>query len=288
MIKLYKYTSFNTAIKIIKNRKFRFSSPKSFNDPFDTNNLIIYGLPVEDFARKYIEEHPKIIEELKHSLSSIPSDVTEFNEHIIKISKLGGVEQLIHEIINYKTYGLKDAEKYFKNSMKPKCNKFGIFCASEVYNETLMWAHYADSHRGVVFEILPSNNSHFSKYKPVIYSDDRPAIFKTPEIMIKRTCQSKQKTISEVIFDVVYSKQKKWEYEKELRIALPNLTSEDNQHKNVKFHPNEISALYLGCNMGVDSRNTIIPLAKELNSNIHIFQSTLGESSYDLEFQQIL
>ena len=37
---LYKYTDIDIGLRIIKNRKIRFTQPVSFNDPFDSKPLV--------------------------------------------------------------------------------------------------------------------------------------------------------------------------------------------------------------------------------------------------------
>jgi hypothetical protein len=53
-------------------------------------------------------------------------------------------------------------------------HKYAYFCACGTWDETLMWSHYADSHKGIALGFSFSTDSPFNfrelNYKPVVYS----------------------------------------------------------------------------------------------------------------------
>lgn len=90
--------------------------------------------------------------------------------------------------------------------------KFGILSLSMTSDNLLLWAHYADEHRGLAVEIDPGNrefNSHtagdgsFQLAKRVRYSAIRPKIPETDEIL----------------FEHFFVKSREWSYEQEYRIV---------------------------------------------------------------------
>lgn len=128
-------------------------------------------------------------------------------------------------VINENEYMPRDSIKSALNSL---LNSNGIFSVSETPRNPLMWAHYADQHKGLcigfnddIFSEMkkPEDNSiGFLEFKPVKvnydnYRFDRQAIFDAETI----------------VFDAVkkhlLTKSDEWIYEKEHRCILPFMGS---------------------------------------------------------------
>jgi|GEM_PF-286363 Protein of unknown function (DUF2971). len=115
---LYQYTDVDSAIKIIKSGKLKFTSPAKFNDPYDCNT---------------------------------PIDITdpksaEFDEKVEKWSFSNGIPPIL--ISNFKERLKRDPE-FIQKAAKTIINNIGICCFSTLEDSILMWSHYADYHRGV-------------------------------------------------------------------------------------------------------------------------------------------
>ena len=115
---------------------------------------------------------------------------------------------------------MEEENKYHK-LIKPICNSFGVFCLSAIPDNLLMWSHYSNAHQGVAFEISPFKESTYFKGKMVIYSDERPTLFKTPSIMIEKQCMDIKESANKLMSDLPYSKSKQWEYEQEYTHLCP-------------------------------------------------------------------
>src|SRR5207244_3707608 len=115
---IYKYTSLETALKIIKGNSLMFSKPEEFNDPFDMVTSLIDKLCTEEELHMWIERmsksYPERREDLKKHLND-PSNLTTLFDQAL-------------------------------NKLK---NDTGVSCFSKSYLKTLMWSHYSDKHKGV-------------------------------------------------------------------------------------------------------------------------------------------
>ena len=89
--------------------------------------------------------------------------------------------------------------------------KMGIACLSEAYDSLLMWAHYANDHRGmcVEYELLEFNRQLGFSPVPVVYSDERVSI---------HTIETLERDIQGLFVESLTSKSPEWSYEKEWRI----------------------------------------------------------------------
>lgn len=116
---LYKYTSFDSALKIIENNSLKFSLPREFNDPFEMTNALI---------------------DISYTKSDLKKWIDTFADHSDTQKKL--------EFHKYtKTPALiKFTFNIIFNKFK---NKTGICCFSKSYKKTLMWSHYSDNHAGI-------------------------------------------------------------------------------------------------------------------------------------------
>ena len=118
-----------------------------------------------------------------------------------------------------------------------RCNNVGIYSLSKSYLDELLWAHYADSHKGFCIEYdldLLTNNYVLEKnYSfPVIYSSELPQInFNDLRLRSEELIQKK-----------LGCKSKRWEYEKEHRIITDNFGTHNYDYNAVK-------SIYFGLKM---------------------------------------
>ena len=89
----------------------------------------------------------------------------------------------------------------------------GVSCLSESKDSLLMWAHYANNHRGfcVEYDLLEINRSLRFTAVPVIYSEEKTCFdFFDPQSIGKDTWK--------LFIQSLTSKSPEWRYEKEWRI----------------------------------------------------------------------
>ncbi len=232
---LYKYTSVDILNKILQSGELFFSSVISFNDPFDINPNKQYGST--DEIIKWIScTHPLTIDKQKEMLK---------NREELKIL-------LEKEITN-------------------KLNTIGVCCFTEKNDDILMWAHYADSYKGVclkfnidklTFPLIDKSN--VMKPCRVSYKQNLP-IFKIPFYS------------NNEIHEILYVKYKEWEYEKEYRIINP-------YRKGLESFPKEaLTEIIFGCNCLPDDIKCVQNNALNYGfSHLKYKQITLSDKEYRL------
>jgi hypothetical protein len=94
----------------------------------------------------------------------------------------------------------------------------GVLCFSGKFSDPVMWAHYADNHRGMclVFDpsVIPGD-----VLKKVRYTNQRPTVaFK--EIHSAANREGESAAYQEAFFDALASKSASWAYEEEYRIIV--------------------------------------------------------------------
>lgn len=146
-------------------------------------------------------------------------------------------------------------------------NKMGIYSLSKTPLDELLWAHYANSHKGFCIEydtdILLKNDGgdHIHSF-PVSYSKKPPSVGFFDLIRNNK---------SETIKKFAFYKSKKWEYEKEHRIVTSKTGLNSYDHKALK-------SVYFGLKMGVAEKNNILNLLK--GRGVNFYQIELEKNSY--------
>ncbi|HBL76059.1 MAG: hypothetical protein A2W90_11630 [Bacteroidetes bacterium GWF2_42_66] len=153
-------------------------------------------------------------------------------------------------------------------------NEMGIYSLSETYDDELLWAHYADGHKGFCIEYdldILLNESSFSKlrYFPVKYK------MKPPQIDIndlKNNSLDFYKKVAGI-------KSKKWSYEKEIRIISEDVGEQDYDYRAVK-------AIYFGYKMPDKQKRIIMNRLK--GRGLKYYQIELDEKNYTFFRKEII
>lgn len=135
----------------------------------------------------------------------------------------------------------------------------------------LMWAHYANGHKGFCVEYndkilndFPKSNTGESNTSiEVDYMDKVPV----PEIYVGEN-------INDSLFHKIISKKnRQWEYEKEVRLVLRN----ENEYP---INREAINAIYLGAKIDKLAERTLVGIAKKFE--VPCFKMGLSDSYYEL------
>lgn len=214
----YKFRTCNEHFfKSLENENIGLTSPQYFNDPFDCPILELLNND-EDFS--------KIIRQAYNDCLKI----TCFSAN----TKLPYYDDEKQELVQ---------EEKQNGSMPEYCNE-------------LMWAHYADSHKGVCIkyhfpnsmtQLADNNNSVICYFGDVTYSNEDISQY------------SNKETIN--IYDAFFLKGKQWEYENELRLLYFNLEGKEGFHYIES--KNCIEAVYFGLKCSKENQDKIIRILKD-------------------------
>ena len=183
-----------------------------------------------------------------------------------------------------------------------------IKCFSEDYRSNLMWAHYADNHKGICVEydlsLLDWKNDIWRHIFPVLYENDRPF---SAEAVLK-ICDS-QNWLNFDIFQNAYPseasilndalimylfKGTEWEREKEWRIIYSKYQLYCNSGNGVIDNMIAFdcaTAIYLGQRIDPEVRSNIAEIVNRINNQrntshkprIKIYDITPDDRTYSLK-----
>lgn len=245
---LYKYTAPENAILLLENGKLHFSSPLSFNDPYDCHPLLVKI--TDEFIYNVINDSP-----YKYLLNTEGFTKSSIYRNFVK---------------NFSKTQVKEVQTKVLPSVK-------ITCFSENKNNTLMWAHYAKNHSGVCFE--------FDAEAMIIFLGNCIKTSDLPSYLFLRANYDNKRTnyvfgsASDPAPLLMWLKTKsiEWEYEKEIRLTI--LKWKENL---LTIPPNIISRLYLGSQISGDHEKTIIQLCRTNFPSTEICKMDLSETDFKL------
>lgn len=138
---LYKYMTFQRAHVLLTTRHIRLTQPCDFNDPFELHPEFQL-MSREDIAAlpPAIDENGEVIKGMRQlTPEAMQSMLSAVLPHIARIQSAYQQFPEASFAIDNNAVG---RDYYARN--------FGILSLTEAPDNLLMWAHYADSHRGVV------------------------------------------------------------------------------------------------------------------------------------------
>ncbi|GLB52433.1 hypothetical protein NBRC110019_14730 [Neptunitalea chrysea] len=161
-------------------------------------------------------------------------------------------------------------EKAFKNLFDVRKKAIGIYSLSKTFKDELLWAHYANSHRGFCIEYdlekLINSYDRFEAYSfPVVYSK------KPPEYHLKDMYKMDTKSI---VKKIAGYKSVRWNYEQEHRIVT-------GYCGEFPYDPTCLKSIYFGLNMPEFQKSEMMDRLK--GRQIQFLQMQQKINSYEFE-----
>lgn len=157
----------------------------------------------------------------------------------------------------------------------PLTKLFGITCFSKNMKNLLMWAHYANSHKGICLGfdinentlhdfILNSDNINLM-LKKVIYREDRPHI---------KIFNDSNSNFSKQFTEAILTKDTIWRYEEEYRLIAHNKNKNKDFPKILYYNPSFLKEFILGSQLPLNKffelYNLVFKLLLKTNPNLKI------------------
>lgn len=161
-------------------------------------------------------------------------------------------------------------KKILEQTKKHSREKAGILCLAKSFENILMWAHYADSHRGFALEVdISVLEDRFFPLK-VRYEKNIPHMeyLKDP---------------NEFFINWALTKSTHWEYEEEYRMIIRDCSKQ----RKFLFPKQSFSKVYWGLNVDLKKRDEIIAKMKENGFPTEFYQEKLNQQSYQVIFEKI-
>ncbi|MET0625648.1 MAG: DUF2971 domain-containing protein [Pyrinomonadaceae bacterium] len=205
---------------MIENLEIRFTQPGALNDPFELRphfeSLIAEADVLANFPREPVDLRPMVAQAYSMLSEEQRAGLT-LNAAMQAIEVFTGTDdarEATAQGLQIFLQTMRDGAAPIREAIYRAFNdNVGILSLSEIPDHELMWAHYADTHRGLVlcfderhtfFNRRRSENDEFYFVRRVRYSDD-PAV-----------------SLATIDGDaLLVTKGIKWSYEREWRMLAP-------------------------------------------------------------------
>ena len=214
-MRYYRYMSFERGIEVLNTGCFRLSPIGYFNDPFDGYGVAVGSMSDEAcwyFVKRFRKELQRMFVEAVGVEASLDSKT------LIEATDEEYVD-LVQETLK------KPWQSYFTMEAVREwmcVPRFQMMCLSSVdnhfaTNDILMWAHYADSCKGVRFEIEITESDILPgfSFRKVKYCNARPRL----NLSKVRTWDEDDVEFRRYIEDCICMKSEVWHYENEVRFV---------------------------------------------------------------------
>lgn len=204
--------------------RLRFTQAADFNDPFE----LLPSFDVDSGAARGDE----FLEQLEHDVAEYythnPASTLDDGESLTRLAEVIAKRLPLKRGVDPRDLVLSALEilpvrarlGYGLRIQRDFGDRLGILSLGETPDVLLMWAHYADCHRGFVVEFdadhaffhqgLP--DSHLGTVQPVRYSNERPGFSLGAEPM--------PGGVAHYLSSVLLTKSPEWSYEREWRMVV--------------------------------------------------------------------
>lgn len=240
-----------------------FSSVNDFNDPFDCTFQV--------------------------DSSCSEAERRRYRQYILEKYELSHDRHKIQETLDAAEKNLGPGLTKFFDKMVQECNmaevkRWGLYCLSAVPDNILMWAHYANAHRGFCLQFLNDQSQRFRvKSNPEERGETSEFLGPVP------VRYSKQYPIVNFIHDdlmtvgrkICLTKAGQWKYEQEWRMMDMNARGPH------QFLPQCLTGVIFGCKMQDKHKEMIRGWCKNRQPAITYYEAKQNEDSYSLNIVEI-
>ena len=285
----FKYTSLSTAQLVIKSRSFRWSAPTLFNDPFDHQTGFVIDEAPGAFADFLFESSARII---FGDAEPVPNPDSVFLQAAMNLRKIR--DRLPKEVVlaSLRQGAMEVAVRLhehiasFNEVLQLHLCSSRIFCVSETPRNVVMWSHYADEHRGAVFELgcIDELDNRLLAARRVEYTD-RFVNFPSSKQYALHLSGEAPFDLVPLVWNIAFSKHVDWAYEREWRVHLPLLDVSAGEGHLLLEEPSPVfKSITLGCRATDKDVADTIELVKAHLSYMIVRRARKSKTTFDLDF----
>lgn len=283
--RLYKYLTAATAKAVLSTQTLRWSTPGTFNDPFDTQfdlHLSVDRQRVRDLAIAGIRRRfdDPVVGPAANQLGNLINYAKTREPPLTWAQFSKGFEESIIEGIDNGLHHLPELHR----AVRTELGTSKILCLSELPDNLTMWAYYADAHKGAVFQLgcVPGLDSPYQTAKPVTYSKDMPQLC-DENFLAQLYSGEVNFSPNEIVARTVYTKALGWSHEREWRIYSGDGRARGAAFEDVPFAPDELEAVYLGCRMSEEEQSELCRLLAKGYRNTAVYKMAMREKEFAIE-----
>lgn len=229
-------------IDTLVNNKICFSTSHKLNDPFELKPHVQALCTPDYLERVHAEQSTEALKKAYEGLPRAQRRIFSLKEFTKLYDSLG--------VLSEATKEMEARTPHFADSiLKELANNIGVLCLTKQPDNLLMWAHYAEAHKGFVIEFdehsdffnqRRSDKDEYGYLREVIYQQERPKIVLSNAHGI----------------ELLLTKGLIWKPEEEWRMLWPRSNNPTAPYL-LDFPPSMVKSVILGCNMASEHKEMI-------------------------------
>ncbi|WDS36082.1 DUF2971 domain-containing protein [Pseudoxanthomonas sp.] len=281
---IYKYLS-PARVSALRNATLRATQANALNDPFEVKPFFEAAIQRHELHER-LRDKGMLEDELKKAFAALPADKRPpiSPEQFVQFIRTDVVREQVERFLGLELDRFFDDEmpaltEHLRNLMHSKLGCIvGIVSFSEDPAQQLMWAHYADSHKGFVlgfdeshpfFDRRRSESDEFFHLRPVDYFDPLPVYSSISELDgVKLLC----------------AKHGDWRYENEQRILVPLPEEADAEAIHLIDFPRQALVTVI---LGERTPPSVVAEVREILGDAAYAHVSLQQARVDLGSRQI-
>jgi hypothetical protein len=165
-----------------------------------------------------------------------------------------------------------------------------VFCVSEKNDNVVMWSHYAEQHRGVVFRLacIDALDNRLIAAREVTYTDSFVAFPSLEEYTMYVTGERPLDFVA-VVRKIAFTKHVDWQYESEWRVhlSLPPSEPEGDGYVDSEEPPEVFDGIYLGCRMDGKQQEDLLTEVKQQLPHTKVYRAVRSRTRFALAFEPV-
>lgn len=288
----FKYASLQTAKRVIESQSFRWSSPTKFNDPFDNQTGFVLNVHTDEFANLLTSSRERIIFSDIAPVFNPVSPFAALNQQFRTIRDTLPQDRflrMLHEWSLQVAANLPDLIVQLNAHIQEHLCHARVFCVSEAHDNVVMWSHYANEHRGVVFKLrcIDEIDNLLLAARKVSYTDAF-LMFPSADQYVKHLTGEQPIDLALLSLNIAFMKHIDWSYEKEWRVYNPLLHEPPGDGYSLYTeNPRIFEAVYLGCRMEEEELAMIVRLVRRHLPDTKIYRGEKSTTAFALSFTEL-
>ena len=283
--RFFKYACRSTAKIVLETGKLRWSTPELFNDPYDLQFDLHIDASREAVRARGVEKAWNAWygeSYTPHPGNPLGRVIQALRDVFPKLSRAEFEQEwgpAMDESFDEAMAALPELHAQFQASMR----KSKVLFQSETPDSLLMWAYYAEQHKGAVlcFTADPVRDSAWLQAKPMQYRRAMPRLC-DEELLSDFLAGLAVLDVKTLVNRIIYTKAAEWSHEREWRLEAGNGRQPDAEFEDVPFYARELHGVIFGCATPQADKDALSATIRDRYPHASIYATRKDEREFRL------
>ena len=291
-LSLVKYATASTGIKILFNKKLRWSAPHVFSDPFENSSRTPLGFDQFDLTKTAVKAIASMIfarDDPRGEVNSIKKAVRRWRAEDRFHNEEEAQEALSELLPTMISQRYAEVEEFMR-AWKLYAFNARILCLSDSFEDMTCWELFANQHQGIAIRFKVGEGHTVEDPKRLAYRSQRNVVTTLKEqvsIFVGEENTNDPTKLEEnlLVKPKMLTAQREWR-----SIWLPDEYADPDGEDLVvayddrPFSVGDVSAVYLGACISDANREKVLSILTKFYPKAKVYEAEANEAEYKLDF----